>query len=560
MSPQGPATVPVTPPPSPPSVDSSSADDKAGNEEALTGVEDQKTISVSVLGSIFNGLPDYNAEKLDDIFASLPSYAPPPPRRQSELRRKSQLVGFAVALSHHLDEAVAAKAKAEARVEVMAEAVSEVKAKAVTEEEVEAEAEVQAKAATEAAVSEAEAAWQDVEMELPTLIVEELPLETGEAKRLREEASALSPKRIGWARPHSAARVLPKANFATPVLTPISPIEPSFSRAQTTSRVSPSRIAALLAPPRASRLGLKVRTAWKDADDSSGAYAYILSAAQLQMLRPKQRVPIELARRRAMLVPRFYALPEPLLWPMPEVSLFVSFSASMLQSASAVLGAACVGYKTLPTTLALCVFILVCVFGAYAYEAWRILIFSRHHGPHVWNAAEAPRSKEEMDDSLIALLVNATKGLMMGRGLPLVTRELGSFEVPEEEEAEPARTERALARAFMPWRSTHFRDWSHGAALLELSVWLGDASGSRCEDIGRPSLVSPRTPLRPLMTILRSDTPVIRVRLGRQARRLVPIRDDCLSARHRRSRRRSIRGCVGTELLGGTLPPCRHDL
>ena len=89
-----------------------------------------------------------------------------------------------------------------------------------------------------------------------------------------------------------------------------------------------------------------------------------------------------------------------------------------------------------------------------------------------------------MDDSLIALLVNATKGLMMGRGLPPLTRELGSFEVPEEEEVEPGRTERALARALTPWRSAHFRDWPPGAALLELSVWLGGASGSRYDEIG----------------------------------------------------------------------------
>ena len=472
MSPQGPPTAPLTPPPSPPPIPPTGSSGAEDSAEARS--EDQKTMSVSVLGSIFDGLPDYNAERadLDDIFASLPSYAPPPPKRQSELRRKSQLVGFAAVLSHRQNESVAEEVQTKAEADTEAEVKARVEARADTE------AEMQAKPR-----ADAEAALQDIE-ELPTLIVEELQLEAGEAMRLRDEASALSPKRVGWARPHSAARVLPKANVATPMLTPVSPLEPSIFN-HTTSRTSHSRVAALLSSPtRASRVSFKVRSAWNDAGDSPGAYAYVLSAAQLQMLRPKKRVPMEMARRRAMLQPKFYALPEPLFWPMPEISLFVSFSASMLQSACAVLGAACVGYKTLPTTLALCVFIIVFVVGAYVYEAWRILLFSRHHGAHVWNAAEALQSKEEMDDSLIALLVNATKGLMMGRGLPPLTRELGSFEVPEEEEVEPGRTERALARALTPWRSAHFRDWPPGAALLELSVWLGGASGSRYDEIG----------------------------------------------------------------------------
>ena len=91
----------------------------------------------------------------------------------------------------------------------------------------------------------------------------------------------------------------------------------------------------------------------------------------------------------------------------------------------------------------------------------------------VWHVAEQPQTKAEVDDALFALLTNTTRGIV-----PLRARELGSFEVPEEEEIEPGRTEHAIARGLTPWLSAHIRDGQSGAALLDLSVWLSDASGS----------------------------------------------------------------------------------
>ena len=86
---------------------------------------------------------------------------------------------------------------------------------------------------------------------------------------------------------------------------------------------------------------------------------------------------------------------------------------------------------------------------------------------------EAPQGKDEIDDPLCALLTNASRGFIKPR-----SRELGSFEAPEEDDEEPGRTERALGRFFClcrPW----FWKLRPGDAMDELSTWLGDSSGSR---------------------------------------------------------------------------------
>ena len=106
-------------------------------------------------------------------------------------------------------------------------------------------------------------------------------------------------------------------------------------------------------------------------------------------------------------------------------------------------------------------------------QARRLLIFFRHHSPACWHAFQKPTSREEIDDPIFALLTRLSYG-----HIPPQLRVLGSFEAPEEDDEEPARTERALRRFFCLCRP-RFRQLAPGDALNELQTWLADASGSR---------------------------------------------------------------------------------
>lgn len=173
--------------------------------------------------------------------------------------------------------------------------------------------------------------------------------------------------------------------------------------------------------------------------------------------------------------PAFTSLPESLMWPNPEVTLGVMFSTGLLQCASAVLGAWVAGYATRDGSLALALVTIFLVLGAYAHQAHHLMVFFQLHDDACWNEAEPPESKEEIDDPILALLVNFSFGYITP-----IPREQGSFECPEEDEEEPARTERALAR-FFSWRSS-FRAFKHvraGDAMAELPTWLGDAAGTK---------------------------------------------------------------------------------
>lgn len=159
--------------------------------------------------------------------------------------------------------------------------------------------------------------------------------------------------------------------------------------------------------------------------------------------------------------PSFTSLPEPFCWPNFEVTLFAAFSTGIVQASSGVLGTAIAGHATLPRNLAISIGTIILVLLAYAHEAHRLYLFYENHKNVCWQPSEKPRTKDEVDDPLLAALSNVVK-------LPPMAREQGSFEAPEDDDEEPSRTERRLERVLTPWRAPDFRDMPPGDALTEV--------------------------------------------------------------------------------------------
>ena len=159
--------------------------------------------------------------------------------------------------------------------------------------------------------------------------------------------------------------------------------------------------------------------------------------------------------------PSFRSLPEPLCWPNLEVTFFAAFSTGLVQASSTVLGTAVAGYKTAPHHLGLAILIVVLVGLGYVNEAYKLHIFFKYHDDVCWQQSEKPQSIAEVDDPLIAAVTKVMK-------LKPVAREQGSFEAPEEDDEEPARTERMLTRTFAPWRAPSFRNMRPGDAMAEV--------------------------------------------------------------------------------------------
>ena len=95
-----------------------------------------------------------------------------------------------------------------------------------------------------------------------------------------------------------------------------------------------------------------------------------------------------------------------------------------------------------------------------------------HHN-RCWQGAEKPQNNAEVDDPFFALMVNMR--LMRPK-----LRSRGGFEAPEEDGREPARTERALRRAFCwsprwPWRCGG-KEERAGDVLETLPMWTDDAN------------------------------------------------------------------------------------
>ena len=170
--------------------------------------------------------------------------------------------------------------------------------------------------------------------------------------------------------------------------------------------------------------------------------------------------------------PHFKSLPDALFWPNPEVLILSCFATGMLQCASSVFAAATAGYATMPTSLAIAIAVILILTVFYIHQCTWLVIFYMHHLRNCWVPAEEPEDKAEVDDPFFALLTNLSRGCFKAK-----SRELGSFEPPEEDTEEPARTERALGR-FFTWRCLRFREINSGDAFSYLPSWLGDSSGS----------------------------------------------------------------------------------
>ena len=143
--------------------------------------------------------------------------------------------------------------------------------------------------------------------------------------------------------------------------------------------------------------------------------------------------------------PGFTSLPDALMWPNPEVTLGAMFSTGLLSCASAVLGAWVSGFNTRDASLTIALVTILAVLGACTHQAHQLLVFLRVHNQHCWQPSEPPQSRAELDDPLFALLTSLSCGCI--RPMP---REQGSFECPEEDQEEPARTERARECSKVP--------------------------------------------------------------------------------------------------------------
>ena len=197
---------------------------------------------------------------------------------------------------------------------------------------------------------------------------------------------------------------------------------------------------------------------------ASGLPMKLLPSAQLRTF-------YEAVSKEVASPPHFRSLPDALFFPNPEVLIFSCFATGVLAAASAVLGAAAAGYATTVRGLAVSIITILMMTIFYAHQGYWLFQFYRKHLANVWVDAEPPESKDEVEDPLFAFLSNVTFGFFKPR-----PREWGGFEAPEEDTEEPARTERALARAFS-LRPVKFGELPSGDALSQLQPWLGDSSG-----------------------------------------------------------------------------------
>ena len=236
---------------------------------------------------------------------------------------------------------------------------------------------------------------------------------------------------------------------------------------------------------------------------------------------------------KAMRRPRFRALPSILLFPSLEKYLLFTFSPGLVAVSVAIIGAQARARPwvsqpgtTSPRARASCVLQLdrppssrptrppahpcaptlapspVCprcaqAGGQHECEAWSLALacmvlatialfflsefltlrrFLRMHGDACWQGAEKPQARREVDDPFLALMgrMRLCRPRLRGRG---------GFEAPEEDCAEPARTERALQRALCitlrwPWRCGT-KDERAGDVLETLPMWTEDANSGK---------------------------------------------------------------------------------
>jgi hypothetical protein len=174
---------------------------------------------------------------------------------------------------------------------------------------------------------------------------------------------------------------------------------------------------------------------------ASGLSARGDSLSTLRKLHSWRRRRLMASRWTAAKPPPYHSLPQALLWPNPEVSLMIIFACALVEAASAILGAVSGGYAIGPTYVAMACIALTLVFVFDAFQMRQLAHFWRAHMSLCWTYQDCPNSRSEVDDPLLALLCRLR--LIRPR-----CREQGAFLLPEEEAAEPQRTELALAEAF----------------------------------------------------------------------------------------------------------------
>ena len=220
-----------------------------------------------------------------------------------------------------------------------------------------------------------------------------------------------------------------------------------------------------------------------EAQPSKDVRAFVMGRSAMRRLPERLRAKYEARTRVLKTRPAFHPLPEPFVFPNLELTFGLMCSTGMMQASCAVLAAWASGYRAWVSHVTIAVSAIAFITALFAHQAWLLFIFSRHHNEHTWIPAEKPQAEDELEDPLFRLVTKVERhsiGLLCQRGkMPLITRERGGYEPPEEDNMEPDRTERALSRVFGFWRLPSFRDRPHGDAMAELGTWLGDATGTK---------------------------------------------------------------------------------
>lgn len=145
--------------------------------------------------------------------------------------------------------------------------------------------------------------------------------------------------------------------------------------------------------------------------------------------------------RRRSRMPKYRSLPRGLLWPNPQVSVMIVFAGGVTESATAIIGAAIVGYDMPLWSIALAALAVLVVLAFVDSQALTLLHFYRSHRSECWVPAEVPSNASEVEDPVLRLLCKVK--LLKPRA-----REQGEWAMPEVDAQEPQRTELDLAEAF----------------------------------------------------------------------------------------------------------------
>ena len=160
--------------------------------------------------------------------------------------------------------------------------------------------------------------------------------------------------------------------------------------------------------------------------------------------------------------PHFVALPDFLKFPNLEMILFVFMASSVTQVCASVVAGTISGSIDEPGLLALALALLVAIVLILVHEVLRLRRFKRRHAG-LFVEEEVPLHHSEVDDPLLY-------GLAKCRLIRPRSRVLGGYEPPDEDNEEPYRTERLLARPFSLWRHEKVGD----EYITMATLWLSD--------------------------------------------------------------------------------------